>query len=236
MRANATTVGDMLAIHALKKSFVTPDGVRAGVVDIAEFSLGAGEQVALRGESGSGKTTFLNLIAGILAPDSGRIEVDGVDMAALGEARRDKLRAAKIGYIFQTFNLLQGCTVLENVMLGMAFGPGGADRARARAILERVGLGARMDHFPRQLSTGQQQRVAVARALVNAPKLVLADEPTGNLDRRNSVDALALIRETCRETGAALLLVSHDEQVLAQFPGARDFAALNCAAAISQAR
>jgi putative ABC transport system ATP-binding protein len=116
-------------------------------------------------------------------------------------------------------------------MLGMAFGPGGADKERARAILERVGLGARLDHFPRQLSTGQQQRVAVARALVNRPKLVLADEPTGNLDRRNAVESLALIRETCRENGAALLLVSHDEHVLAQFPGARDFAALNRAAA-----
>ncbi|MGC4073773.1 MAG: ABC transporter ATP-binding protein [Nibricoccus sp.] len=221
----------MLAIYALKKTFVTPEGVRSPVVGIEQFSLGAGEQLALRGESGSGKTTFLHLIAGILAADSGRIEIGGTDMAALGEARRDKLRAAKIGYIFQTFNLLQGYTVLENVMMGMAFGPGGADRERARAILQRVGLGARMDHFPRQLSTGQQQRVAVARALVNRPSLVLADEPTGNLDRKNSQEALALIQETCRESGAALLLVSHDEQVLAQFPGARDFAEINQAAA-----
>jgi ABC-type lipoprotein export system ATPase subunit len=219
----------MLAIHGLKKSFVTPEGARGVVVDVANFTLGAGEQAALRGESGSGKTTFLNLIAGILAADEGKIAVDGVEMTALGEAGRDKLRAAKIGYIFQTFNLLQGCTVLENVMLGMAFGPGGASKERARAILERVGLGERMNHFPRQLSTGQQQRVAVARALVNRPRLVLADEPTGNLDRRNASESLELIRETCRESGAALLLVSHDEQVLAQFPGARDFAALNCA-------
>ena len=218
----------MLAIHALKKSFVTPEGVRSPVVSIGGFSLSAGEQVALRGESGSGKTTFLNLIAGILAVDEGKIVVDGAEMTALGEAGRDKLRAAKIGYIFQTFNLLQGCTVLENVMLGMAFGPGGADKERARGILKRVGLEGRMDHFPQQLSTGQQQRVAVARALVNRPKLVLADEPTGNLDRRNSVEALTLIRETCRESGAALLLVSHDEDVLAQFSGAKDFATLNC--------
>jgi putative ABC transport system ATP-binding protein len=220
----------MLAIHGLKKSFVSPEGVRAPVVEVAAFTLVAGQQHALRGESGSGKTTFLHLIAGILAADAGRIEIDGVDMAALSEARRDQLRAAKIGYIFQTFNLLQGCTVLENVMLGMAFGPGGADRGRACAILQRVGLAERMGHFPRQLSTGQQQRVAVARALVNRPKLVLADEPTGNLDTRNAGAALALIRETCRETGAALLLVSHDAQVLAQFEGAQDFAALNHAA------
>ncbi len=229
-RGWSCTLAGMLAIHGLKKSFVSPEGVRAPVVDVAAFTLAAGQQHALRGESGSGKTTFLHLIAGILAADTGRIEIDGVDMAALSEARRDQLRAAKIGYIFQTFNLLQGCTVLENVMLGMAFGPGGADRGRACEILQRVGLAERMGHFPRQLSTGQQQRVAVARALVNRPKLVLADEPTGNLDARNSVGALALIRETCRENGAALLLVSHDAQVLAQFEGAQDFAALNHAA------
>src|SRR6185503_15331563 len=148
--------------------------------------LAAGAQLALRGESGSGKTTFLNLIAGILAPDSGRVMIDEAEMTALTEPRRDRLRAAKLGYIFQTFNLLQGFTVLENVMLGMSFGPRGADRAHAREILKRVGLGERLHHFPRQLSTGQQQRVAVARALVNRPKLVLADEPTGNLDRRNA--------------------------------------------------
>ena len=219
----------MLAIRGVKKSFVSPEGVQTPVVDVAEFHLGAGEQLAVRGESGSGKTTFLHLIAGIHAADTGTIEIDGLSMSAHGEAGRDKLRAAKIGYIFQTFNLLQGLTVLENVMMGMAFGPGGADRERARAMLERVGLGTRLRHFPRQLSTGQQQRVAVARALANHPKLVLADEPTGNLDRKNAVEALALIRETCRENGAALLLVSHDEQVLAQFENVRDFMEINAA-------
>jgi ABC-type antimicrobial peptide transport system, ATPase component len=218
----------MLAIRGLKKSFVSPEGAQTPVVDVADFRLEAGAQLALRGESGSGKTTFLHLIAGILAADTGAIEIDGSAMTSLGEAGRDKLRAAKIGYIFQTFNLLQGLTVLENVMTGMAFGPG-VDREHARAMLERVGLGARLRHFPRQLSTGQQQRVAVARALANRPKLVLADEPTGNLDRKNSIEALALIRETCRENGAALLLVSHDEQVLAQFENVRDFADINAA-------
>ena len=216
----------MLAIRGLKKSFVSPEGVQTPVVDVADFRLEAGSQLALRGESGSGKTTFLHLVAGILAADTGTIEIDGSAMTALGEAGRDKLRAAKIGYIFQTFNLLQGLNALENVMTGMAFGPG-VDREHARAMLERVGLGARLRHFPRQLSTGQQQRVAVARALANRPKLVLADEPTGNLDRKNSLEALALIRETCRENGAALLLVSHDEHVLAQFENVRDFADIN---------
>src|SRR5213075_609033 len=109
-----------------------------------------------------------------------------------------------LGYIFQTFNLLQGYTVLDNVVLGMSFGPRGADRAHAREVLERVSLGHRLDHFPRQLSTGQQQRVAVARALANRPKLVLADEPTGNLDRKHAKQVLELIRKLCKEVGASL--------------------------------
>jgi putative ABC transport system ATP-binding protein len=144
----------------------------------------------------------------------------------LGEAQRDRLRAETIGYIFQTFNLLQGHTVLENVELGMAFGRG-VNRTHAESLLKRVGLGDKLRHYPRQLSTGQQQRVAVARALANQPKLVLADEPTGNLDRRNARESLLLIREVCRETGAALLLVSHDERVLAQFEHMQDFTLLN---------
>jgi len=217
----------MLAVTNLKKSFVSPEGERVDIVDVAAFELAAGAQVALRGESGSGKTTFLNLIAGILAPDSGSVVIDGEEMTALTEPRRDRLRAAKLGYIFQTFNLLQGYTVMENVVLGMSFSPRGADRAHARQILERVGLGHRLDHFPGQLSSGQQQRVAVARALANRPKLVLADEPTGNLDRKHARESLALIGEVCREHGAALLLVSHDESVLSLFDLRQDFLDLN---------
>jgi putative ABC transport system ATP-binding protein len=216
----------MLAVTDLTKSFLSPEGGRVEIVRVPAFALAAGGQLALRGESGSGKTTFLNLIAGILAADAGRVEIDGTDMTALSEPRRDRLRAEKLGYIFQTFNLLQGYTVLENVVLGMSFGPG-ADRARAKELLGRVGLAHRLDHFPRQLSTGQQQRVAVARALANRPKLVLADEPTGNLDRTHARESLALIREVCRENGAALLLVSHDEATLAEFEGVRDFAEIN---------
>jgi ABC-type lipoprotein export system ATPase subunit len=216
----------LLDITGLRKSFVSPDGVRRTIVDVPAFSLEAGRQLALRGESGSGKTTFLHLIAGILAADAGSVRIGEADMAALSEPARDRLRAANIGYIFQTFNLLQGYSCLENVMLGMAFG-GGADRTRAIAMLERVGLRDRLHHRPRQLSTGQQQRVAVARALANRPKLVLADEPTGNLDHKNARTALALIRETCRENGAALLLVSHDPEVLGAFEAMQDFHALN---------
>ncbi len=218
----------LLEIRDLRKSFVAPDGLRHEVVRIPEFRLEARSQLALSGESGTGKTTFLHLIAGILAPDSGSILFNGQDVARLSESERDRLRAGAIGYIFQTFNLLQGFTVLENVLLGMAFGPG-ADRARALELLRRVGLGERIHHFPRQLSTGQQQRVAVARALANRPKLVLADEPTGNLDPANAHAVLALIREACAENGAALLLVSHDREVLEAFGTTESLGTLNMA-------
>src|SRR5581483_428365 len=206
----------LLDIKQLKKSFVSPEGGRHTIVDVDEFSLAEKAQVALSGESGSGKTTFLHLIAGILKPDSGSITLAGREMSALREPERDRLRATSIGYIFQTFNLLQGYTCLENVLLGMSFGPG-VDRAFAQALLEKVGLGQRLKHYPRQLSTGQQQRVAVARALANRPKLVLADEPTGNLDHKNAGEALDLMRAACKENGAALLLVSHDREVLGRF-------------------
>ena len=215
----------LLEITRLQKSFAGPDGPQQ-VIDVENFSLEARAQVALRGESGLGKTTFLHLIAGILKPDSGRIHVGGVEVSALGEAARDQWRAATIGYIFQTFNLLPAFTCLENVLLGMTFGPG-ADRGHAIELLQRVGLGARLHHRPRQLSSGQQQRVAVARALANRPRLVLADEPTGNLDHANSRDALKLIRETCAEHGAALLLVSHDREVLGQFETVLELGEIN---------
>src|ERR1700722_13182391 len=216
----------LLEITRLRKSFLAPDGARHDVINIEQFSLAEKSQVALSGESGSGKTTFLHLIAGILKPDAGVITLAGRHMSALPESQRDRLRATAIGYIFQTFNLLQGYTCLENVLLGMSFGPG-ADRAFAATLLARVGLGNRLKHYPRQLSTGQQQRVAVARALANRPKLVLADEPTGNLDHKNARESLALIREACRENGAALLLVSHDREVLGQFEKTKDFHKMN---------
>jgi ABC-type lipoprotein export system ATPase subunit len=220
---------ELLEITGLQKTFIAPDGSRHRIIDVPAFSMKTGEQIALAGESGSGKTTFLHLIAGILKPDAGAIRINGREMSALSESRRDRLRATTIGYIFQTFNLLQGYTCLENVVLGMSFGPG-ADRAFAAELLNRVGLGNRLRHHPRQLSTGQQQRVAVARALANRPKLVLADEPTGNLDHKNATEALTLIRAACRENGAALLLVSHDRDVLAQFETVQSLEKINRAA------
>jgi len=215
-----------LEIAGLEKSYTTPDGERLTVVRVPEFVLDAGAQIALQGSSGSGKTTFLHLIAGILAPDNGRIRIAGEEITGLSEAERDRARARHIGYVFQTFNLLQGYTALENVTLAMRFGAG-VDRAKAESLLERVGLKDRMDYRPRQLSVGQQQRVAVARALANGPQLVLADEPTGNLDRAHAFESMELIREVCRENEAALLLVSHDAEILALFDDRRAFADVN---------
>ncbi|GMV93309.1 MAG: ABC transporter ATP-binding protein [Candidatus Hydrogenedentota bacterium] len=219
----------VLDVKDLKKGYVSPEGERHLVIDVPAFVMDDAEQVALQGSSGSGKTTFLNLIAGILQPDSGVISVAGECLTAQREAGRDRLRARHIGYVFQTFNLLQGYTALENVLLGMMFGRG-TDTEFARALLERVGLRNRMNYRPRQLSVGQQQRVAVARALAGRPKLVLADEPTGNLDQHHAGESLRLIREICHENDAALLLVSHDREILGQFERVQELSQINRAA------
>ena len=216
----------LLSIENLKKSFLASDGTTQKVVDVESFSLDKGQQIALSGSSGSGKTTLLNLIAGILQPDEGQIELSGRSMSGANEVVRDRLRAEMVGYIFQTFNLLQGYTCLENVLLGMSFG-GNLDKRLAVELLDHVGLSQRLDYYPRQLSTGQQQRVAVARALANSPKIVLADEPTGNLDPKNAAESLSLIRQTCRDHDAALLIVSHDRAVLDQFEDSRNLSDIN---------
>ena len=219
----------LLKIQQLIKRYTAPGGEAHTILDVPEFTLDEGQQVALHGASGTGKTTFLNCIAGILRPDQGDIELAGQNIAVASEGHRDQLRARHIGYIFQTFNLLQGYTCMENVLLGMSFS-GQAKTQAAAAILKRVGLSNRMDYRPSELSVGQQQRVAVARALANRPQLVLADEPTGNLDPQNAREALQLIREVCKEKQAALLLVSHDQAVLDQFEDSLDLAEINQAA------
>ena len=216
----------LLGINNLKKSFLSSDGSTQEVINVPSFSMESGQQIALSGISGSGKTTLLNLIAGILQADKGQIKLSGRSMSGTSESVRDRLRAQMVGYIFQTFNLLQGYTCLENVLLGMSFGDS-FDKNRAVELLGHVGLTQRLDYYPRQLSSGQQQRVAVARALANSPKLVLADEPTGNLDPENAAESLSLIRQTCKEHRAALLLVSHDKAVLDQFEDVRDLSDIN---------
>jgi len=223
-----------LAIQQLKKTFVAPDGTAMPVIDIAQFRLGSGEQVALIGTSGSGKTTLLHLIAGILAPDSGRINFENddgsaVDIAQLPEAARDVFRGRYIGYIFQTHHLLPGFTALENVLLGMSFTGRGHDRQWAEHLLNEVGLKDRLAYKPAKLSVGQQQRVAVARALANRPMLVLADEPTGALDAANAQQVLELIRRLCTEVQASLLLVSHDLNIANQLSRVLNLSQINTA-------
>jgi ABC-type lipoprotein export system ATPase subunit len=217
---------DALAVEGLRKTYVGPDGERVPILDIAELRLAAGGELALKGRSGSGKTTLLNVIAGILKADAGRVTIAGEEITALPEAGRDRVRAERIGYVFQTFHLLPGLTALENVLLPTML-RGAPDRVRARALLERVGLKDRLDYRPPHLSVGQQQRVAVARALANRPALVLADEPTGNLDVQHADEALALLREVARENGAALLVVSHDARILDRFERVLDLRELN---------
>jgi putative ABC transport system ATP-binding protein len=207
----------MLQLRRVKKSYVEPDGGRLPILDIEQFDVANGEQMVLVGKSGCGKTTLLHTIAGITRADAGQIVIDGIDIASLSEAGVDKVRAAKIGYVFQTFNLLPGFTALENVLLGMTFARGRKDPARARQLLDRVGLSHRATHKPGALSVGEQQRVAVARALANRPSLLLADEPTANIDPRNQQKIVELIRETCREEGVSLIMVTHSLDVAGQF-------------------
>jgi putative ABC transport system ATP-binding protein len=225
-----------LMLSQLVKRYVGPDGSVVPVIDIEHFSLADGEEVALVGSSGSGKTTLLNLIAGILTPDSGKIVFTPIGASAINvhqlpEANRDIFRGQNIGYIFQTHHLLPGFTALENVLLGMSFTGRSHDPAWATHLLKEVGLGERLHYKPEKLSVGQQQRVAVARALANRPKLVLGDEPTGALDPANAQQVLALIRKLCTEVSASLLLVSHDPAITQQFSRAVSLAELNRASA-----
>ena len=193
------------------------------------IDIAPGQLVVMTGPSGSGKTTLLTLIGGLRSLQEGRIEVLGHDLSGLGPRELVRVRR-DIGFIFQLHNLFESLTAYENVKMAVQLaGVGSAAHIRERAvgILERLGLGHRIDHKPHSLSGGQRQRVAIARALANRPKLVLADEPTGNLDHKNARESLTLIREACGENGAALLLVSHDREVLSQFQDVQSFGKLN---------
>jgi putative ABC transport system ATP-binding protein len=196
------------------------------VVDVDNFALTSSEFCGMRGESGSGKTTFLHLLAGILSPDDGLIELEGQNTGQMNSSEKDSLRAGTIGYVFQSFNLLQGFSCLENLKLAMSFA-GRSDHQYAIDLLDRVGLSKRLHYYPHQLSIGQQQRVALARALVNQPKLVLADEPTGNLDPLNACKAIELLHELCQEANSALLVVSHDDAIIQSFERQVDWGVIN---------
>jgi len=207
----------VIRLENVRKSFVMPGGERVEVLDVPGFLLQAGEQVALSGASGSGKSTLLHVISGIMRPDAGLVEVAGVDITRLPEGRRDRLRADSLGLVFQQFNLLPGFTALENVLVAMSFASGRPDRDRAAGLLEAVGLAQRLHHKPAELSIGQQQRVAVARALANQPRAVLADEPTASIDTAHKQQVVDLLKDTCGRADVGLLVVTHDPDVARQF-------------------
>lgn len=206
-----------LLLDKVRKSYREPNGNLLPVLGIEHYELAQGEHAALVGSSGGGKTTLLNVISGILAPDSGKVVIDKRDIAGLHEVVRDRFRAAKIGFVFQTFNLLPAFTALENVLLGMSFSGRGIDMDFAVSLLERVGLGKRLDHLPQRMSVGEQQRVSVARSLANKPVLLLADEPTANVDPANQDLILNLIKDTCTENKVTLLMVTHAMEVANTF-------------------
>jgi putative ABC transport system ATP-binding protein len=195
--------------EALGKQVTTPDHELTIVRD-ASFEVRAGEAVAILGASGSGKSTLLGLLAGLDVPSSGTAWIAGENLFALDEDGRARLRGQMVGFVFQSFQLLPALTALENAMLPLELSGGADAAARARAMLERVGLGERLGHYPRQLSGGEQQRVAVARAFVTQPRLLFADEPTGNLDSATGEHVIDLLFEMNRERGTTLVLVTHD--------------------------
>jgi ABC-type lipoprotein export system ATPase subunit len=212
----------LLKIKNLKAAYRRPQGDSITVLNIPEFEIQEAEQIALKGRSGSGKTTFLNVISGILSPYEGSVVLAGKELKDLSESQRDVFRGEHIGFIFQTFHLLDGFTALENVVLGSVFAGNPEEETssvkdRALKLLKQVGLDHRENHLPRMMSSGEQQRVAIARALINKPRIILADEPTGSLDEKNSSEVLELIRNLSSESKAALLLVTHDPSVMERF-------------------
>jgi len=209
------------------------DGGTLAVLDVEDLSLAAGSCTVLRGRSGSGKTTLLNLIAGVTVPTAGTIRIGATDIFALPEARRDRFRAAHVGYVFQTFNLLSAFSALENVMLSMMFAnavPKREHRRRAAGLLAGLGLARRLSHKPQQLSRGEQQRVAIARALANDPPLVLADEPGASLDATTAEEVLAALLTACREAQKTVLVVSHDDVIVGEADRVLEIAEINRAA------
>lgn len=206
---NQASIQAIIQVRQLTKTVVLEAGPLTILHDIS-FEIKSGESVAIVGSSGSGKSTLLGLLAGLDAPTSGHVTINGQALFNLDEDGRAALRGRSMGFVFQSFQLLPMLTALENVMLPIELLGGLEARSRAQHILERVGLGQRYAHYPRQLSGGEQQRVAIARAFVTEPALLLADEPTGNLDSATGAKIIELLFTLNRERGTTLLLVTHD--------------------------
>ncbi|WP_211218634.1 ATP-binding cassette domain-containing protein [Thermithiobacillus tepidarius DSM 3134] len=202
-------MSSILEVRHLAKEVADSAGVLVLLENIS-FSLQAGESVAIQGPSGAGKSTLLGLLAGLDLPTRGQVLLNGIDLFKLDENARARLRGQSIGFVFQSFQLLPSLTALENVMLPLELAGRRDARARAQEILERVGLAQRLSHYPAQLSGGEQQRVAVARAFAPEPPLLLADEPTGNLDQATGARIVDLLFSLNRERAATLVLVTHD--------------------------
>jgi putative ABC transport system ATP-binding protein len=199
-------------VRAASLGKTVPNGATGlTILSDVSFQVRAGEAVAIVGASGSGKSTLLGLLAGLDTPTAGKVHIDGHDLFALDEDGRAAVRARMVGFVFQSFQLLPAMTALENVMLPLELAGGMDAAADARQMLARVGLAERLDHYPKQLSGGEQQRVAIARAFVTAPSLLLADEPTGNLDAATGDQIIDLMFGLNRERGTTLILVTHDE-------------------------
>ncbi|TSE31807.1 Lipoprotein-releasing system ATP-binding protein LolD [Tepidimonas thermarum] len=202
----------IIAVHRLSKSVTDATGT-LGILHDVTFAVAPGETLAIVGASGSGKSTLLSLLAGLDTPTAGTVHLDGTDIFALDEDARAALRARKVGFVFQSFQLLGNLTALENVMLPLELAGRRDARAAARRMLERVGLGERLGHYPRVLSGGEQQRVALARAFVVEPAVLLADEPTGSLDHATGERVMQLMFDLNREHGTTLVLVTHDMHI-----------------------
>lgn len=211
----ASLASPLLQVERLSKSVTDSTGTLDILRDI-NASFARAETVAIVGASGSGKSTLLSILAGLDTPSSGTVHLEGQDLFALSEDDRAALRAQKLGFVFQSFQLMGNLTALENVMLPLELAGHGAARKLAREMLERVGLGQRLGHYPRLLSGGEQQRVALARAFVVQPALLLADEPTGSLDFATGASIMELMFDLNRERGTTLVLVTHDRAIAAR--------------------
>lgn len=204
----------MIQVENISKTYVRGSRGAVEALKAITFEISAAEFVAVRGASGSGKSTLLHILGCLDRPSSGAYRLDGEDVARYSDKQLSRIRNAKIGFIFQAFNLLPRTTALENVEIPMVYRDGHVNRHRALAVLERVGLAHRAQHYATELSGGEQQRVAIARALINSPALILADEPTGNLDFNSGQEVMILLKELNRE-GRTILLVTHDDAVAA---------------------